>query len=249
MLFFIHGIGGDLDAWSFARDILLEKGFPALAMDIRGHGYSSHSRSAKSYQIENVVQDVLSILEQEKAHNVILIGHCYGAAGAATFAIQHGEKLQALVMISGTYRPPSYLNAKMLRAISNRLIGLAAFLGLKPIHPQHSSYPTGKFHKDYEWLGLAKTIVHNSLGNYLLTAKEIVNLNIETKLSRISIPTLIIVGGKDSIFPPPISQKMHAKISGSTFTLVEGANHVVILNNADQVADALYDFLKKITKR
>ena len=49
VLFFLHGIGGDLDAWDFIKNPLLELGFSAIAMDLRGHGHSSHPSSPESY--------------------------------------------------------------------------------------------------------------------------------------------------------------------------------------------------------
>lgn len=242
-LFFLHGVGGDLEAWHFVKDRLSASGFSAIGMDLRGHGHTSHPRSPQSYQMANLVRDISSILEQEKLEKIILIGHCYGAVVASHFAIENAEKLEKLVLISSTYRPPDYLQNKILKIGANILTEMLAFISPKPYKPRHSEYPQGKFHKDYEWFGLARTILHNSWGSYLLTTKEILNLNLEAELKKITTPTLLIAGDKDTIFPLQISQKIHENIPGSKLEVITGANHVVILNNADQIVASLLEFL------
>lgn len=244
VLFFLHGLGGDLDAWRFIRDRLTRKGMPSIALDLRGHGYSDHPRKFASYAMDNFVADVVSIMEKEKLKKVVLIGHCFGAITALHFALKHPEKLKKLVVISGSYTGPSYLVGKILKALAAGIANLSALVSPKPYKPQHSEYPVGKFHQDYEWTGLMRTITHNSLRSYALISKEIIKLNLEPKLKQIKTPTLVIVGDKDSIFPAAISRKIHEKIAGSKFKIIPEANHVVVLNNANPVADSIYKFLK-----
>ncbi len=245
-LFFLHGIGGDLDAWGYVIDELSGKGFSCIAMDLRGHGYSDHPRAFQSYAVDNLVQDVVAVMDQENMSKATLIGHCYGAVIATYFALSHSEKLNGLAVISSTYQHPWYLRSKAMRALANGFINVLAFFSPKPFRPRHSPYPPGKFHKDYELLGLVKTISHNSLRSYLLATKQIVNLDLERRLAGITTPTLIIAGEKDSIFPLSVSQTIHTAIAGSRFEIIKEANHVVILNNVTQVVNSLHSFLKEI---
>ncbi len=244
VLFFLHGLGGDLDAWRFIRDQLTQKGVPSIALDLRGHGYSDHPRKFAGYAMDNFVEDVAVIMEKEKLKKIILVGHCYGAITALHFALKHPEKLKKLIVISGSYAGPPYLIGKILKALAAGAANLGAWLSPKPYRPQHSDYPVGKFHADYEWIGLMRTITHNSLRSYALISKEIIKLNLEPRLAQIKTPTLVIVGGKDSIFPAAISRKIHEKIVGSKFKIIPEGNHVVVLNNSDKVADLIYKFLK-----
>lgn len=245
ILFFLHGAGGDVDAWDFVRSQLLEKDFASISMDLRGHGYSAHPRSPESYEIENLVADIISILDQERVEKVILVGHSYGAVIATYFAIKQPERLEKLVIISGSYSSPKYFRHRPVKILVNRIINLVAIISPKSKSNWHSKYPKGKVHKDYELTGLARTIFYNSWGSYLLTSKQTLNLNIKHKLSKIKTPTLVIAGTKDSIFPPAVSQAIHQEISNSKFELIEGVNHVVILNNPDETSRLILDFLKE----
>ena len=97
VIFFVHGIGGDADAWYFVRSVFLDRGYRSITMDLRGHGYSDHPKSSHSYQIENLLLDIVSILNEEKVEKIILIGHSYGAVICAYFAIAYPQYLQKLV--------------------------------------------------------------------------------------------------------------------------------------------------------
>ena len=242
-LFFVHGAGGDTDGWQFVRQPLIEKNFSAISMDLRGHGYSAHPRQGVKYKIQNIVSDIVQILDQEKIDQVVLIGHSYGAVVAAHFAIEHPQRLKKLVIISGGHSAPPYLKFKPLKALANGVINLAAWISPPAIGNWHSPYPPGKIHADYELYGLARTIFYNSWASYLLTSKQSINLDIRQKLSKIKTPTLLIVGTKDSIFPHQISQSMQKAIPNAKLELIEGANHVVILNHPEQTVALIDKFL------
>lgn len=243
VLFFVHGLGGDTDAWRFIRDDIKKKGLNFVAMDVLGHGYSDHPRGFSSYNFDDLAQDVLSVMDKEKIKKVVLVGHCYGAVIAMNFAIKYPDRLKKLVLISGTYRPPYFIFCKAIRILMSGVSNLAALISPKPYKPCHSKYPVGKFHKDFEFIGLAKTLAHNSLRSYLLLFKEVVNLDLEHSLFKIKTPTLVMVGDKDSIFQPSISKKIHKSISKSKFKIIKGGNHVVVLNNANEVSKLICDFV------
>ncbi len=245
-LFFLHGMGGDLDAWQYVKKPFEEKGYSTISMDLRGHGYSTHPTKNQSYEIDNFVRDILDILNKEKVEKVILIGHCYGAIIALALAAGFGEKLKGLILISGSYHPPLYLNSKAKQKLATAFSKALAAISPKPFKPGHSIYPPGKFHKDYEWWGLIKTIFHNSLKSYMLASNQIVNLNLEDKLTKIKNPTLILCGTKDSIFPLSISQNMHALIPDAKLEIIEDGNHVIILNNVKAVETAISRFLQTL---
>jgi pimeloyl-ACP methyl ester carboxylesterase len=243
-IFLLHGVGGDLDAWQFIRDNLLEKGFSCIAMDIRGHGYSGHPRSFKSYEIEHFVQDFIDIIDAENLSTVILIGHSLGAVLATHIALAYKDRLEKLVLISPSYIPPPYLHLPILKQISTTLIAILSIISPPPMKPWHSTYPVGKFHKDFELYGLVRTITKNSLRSYLLSSKETLRHELQSKLKEIKLPTLILSGDKDSIFPIPIAEFIHSQIPQSKFEVIKDGNHVLVVNNVNEVSEAIYNFIK-----
>ena len=48
---------------------------------------------------------------------------------------------------------------------------------------------------------------------------------------RIAVPTLVICGAEDKMTPPALSQAIAEKIPGARLALVEGAGHMVMLED------------------
>ena len=246
VLFFLHGVGGDLDAWRFVKDELVSHGFPTIAMDLRGHGLSGHPRSAGSYEMRHLIADVVQILDQEQQVKVILIGHSFGAVLAYHFASKNPDKIDKLILISPLFSSPSYLRRPIAKKLAHKSINLMAKLSLKPIRVGHSKYPVGKFHKDYEWTGLIRTILRNSLNNYLLSSKLMIDINDSQPLEQLPEKTLIIAGDQDTIALLSETKNAQARIHGSKLEVIAGGNHVVILNNANEVVSLMVDFLSSL---
>jgi len=63
-------------------------------------------------------------------------------------------------------------------------------------------------------------------------------------LPTVHCPTLILVGERDGITPPPLSEAMHAAIAGSELVVIEGAGHLSNLEQPAAFNAALARFLE-----
>ena len=242
----VHGIGGDVDGWVFVRDLLNKAGISTLTLDMRGHGYSAHPRASKDYKLDLLLKDILHVIDAEHLRKVILVGHSGGAVLALNFALTYPERLAALVLLAGSHLPPAYARSRAMKYISSAVISIGSMISPPHLGPWHSTYPKGKHHKEYEPYGLARTIVRNSLRSYLLVGRELMNSHLEDRLGELAVPTLLVAGENDSIYPSAVSKKMHEKIPDSRLEIVPGANHVLILNNVDETAGHIIDFVREI---
>ncbi len=245
ILFFVHGIGGDTDGWQYVMKLLWEEGYPTVAMDLRGHGYSDHPKHAHKHTLEHMEEDIQAVLDMEHIDKPILIGHSGGAVISAQFAAHFFEKLQGVVLISGSYCPPAWLASPSLRAIARVVISIGGFISPPPYKRWHSPYPLGKEHKEFEVFGLMRTMFYNSLRSYLYTGYALMNVDLGNELQKIAIPTLLIASEHDGIFPLSIQQDMHTKIPNSKLVVLQDTNHVSILNNPRGVTNAMLEFLYK----
>jgi 3-oxoadipate enol-lactonase len=168
---------------------------------------------------------------------VILVGHSGGAVLALNFALAYQDRLNALVLLAGSYRAPAYMRSRLTKYIAHGIMALGALVSPPHFGPWHSTYPREKFNREY-------AIMRNSLRSYLLVGRELMSIDLEHRLAEIKVPTLLVAGEKDSIYPLAISQKMHEKIQGSQLKIVPGANHVLILNNIEETAGHIVEFVR-----
>jgi pimeloyl-ACP methyl ester carboxylesterase len=245
VVFLVHGIGGDTDGWNYVRDILIKEGLSTVALDVRGHGYSAHPKRAKDYAMDLILKDILHVIDAEHLGKVVLVGHSGGAVLALNFALAYPDRLSGLVLLAGSYLSPAYMRSPVTKRIADILVAIGAFISPPPMRPWHSTYPKGKVHKEYEPWGLVRTMAHNSLRSYLLLGREMMNVQLEDRLAEVAVPTLLVAGEKDTIYPVAISQVMHEKIPGSRLEIVKGANHVLILNNVEETAAFIASFANR----
>jgi pimeloyl-ACP methyl ester carboxylesterase len=101
---FVHGFSCDSHDWSWQLPDFVAAGYRAIAADLRGHGRSSVP--ADGFTPLDFADDLVTLLDRLNVGPVIAIGHSLGAAIVSTLAVEHPEKVKALVCIDPGYLLP-----------------------------------------------------------------------------------------------------------------------------------------------
>jgi pimeloyl-ACP methyl ester carboxylesterase len=103
LLLAIHGWLDDANSFqTIAPEI---KEHRVVAVDLSGHGYSSHRSSDATYNIWDDVPQLVQLIDQFTAGPVTLLGHSRGAAISTLLAATLGERCRRLVMLDGLLAP------------------------------------------------------------------------------------------------------------------------------------------------
>lgn len=70
--------------------------------------------------------------------------------------------------------------------------------------------------------------------------------DIMERVSNIHAPTLLICGRLDRMTPPNRSEYLQEQIEGAQLHIVEGAGHMVMIEQPDEVARLLAEFVDQI---
>ncbi len=227
---FIHGSGGNAGLW---RKVMEETSgeFDSVAIDLPGHGASPGEPLKSVAESVDFVRDFLVALGLK---NVVLGGHSFGGAVVQSMALRHAEYLKALLLI-GT-------GAK-LRVLPEALemMRKMAFGEMPPrFHPwgfAEKASPEIIAEGEREW---AKT---GSLARYydFLSCDH---FDIISEVGEIRQPALIVCGQEDRLTPVKYSQFLKKKIVGSQMEVIEGAGHLVMLENPRELSQAILGFLR-----
>ena len=79
---------------------LIKRGYRVIAYDARGHGASS---PAEGHEYADLVEDLGAVLAHLGIERTALVGNSMGAATAMAFALEHPERVAALVQITPAY--------------------------------------------------------------------------------------------------------------------------------------------------
>ena len=82
---------------------LIKRGYRLVAYDARGHGESDPAPSASSYEYRDLVADLEVVIDQLELDRPALVGSSMGAATALAYALDHPERVPALVQITPAY--------------------------------------------------------------------------------------------------------------------------------------------------
>lgn len=72
---------------------------PLLALDLAGHGHSSHRSKDASYYLFDYVADLVALFRQQHWQNLTIVGHSMGAMIATVLAASFPELVSKLVAI------------------------------------------------------------------------------------------------------------------------------------------------------
>ncbi len=102
----VIALHGWLDnANSFARLAPKLEGLRIVALDLAGHGHSSHRPAGAAYGLPDYVHDVLQVAEQLGWQRFSLLGHSLGAIISVFLAGALPERVERLALIDGLIPP------------------------------------------------------------------------------------------------------------------------------------------------
>lgn len=244
VLVFLHGLGGDLAVFNDFRKYFYDKGFRSIAIDLRGHGLSSTVKDRQLYDFNVLADDVLEVLEKEKIDKFVLIGHCLGGLTAQNIAIRNPKGLKKLVLINST--PITYPLFKD--------IGFAKFVKYLAIILERA-LPVMKRegrinHKKYLGTGdfyiprIFNDISYTSVASYGQILSYVLNYDLLEEVKNIQVPTLILSGNKDKIFPTKWSKTIGENIQNSKLIEYPEGDHLFLFSSVNYVSKDILAFIE-----
>jgi pimeloyl-ACP methyl ester carboxylesterase len=246
-LVLLHGSNASLHTWEPWVAQIGDQ-FRMISIDLPGHGLTGPVPS-EDYSQEAMMQFVNEFTTVMNVERFALAGNSMGGAIAARFAIRYPERLTALILVNAAGMPTKTATDP----------GLGFVIARTPVIQNVMLYvsPRSLFED-----GLKKAIVNDALvtpemvdrywilnrktGNRAASLKRFqtpFDNFIPENVARISAPTLIIWGDKDTLTPPDIGQAYNAAIRGSKLVVFRNTGHAPMEEVPDQSARAVREFL------
>lgn len=236
-----HGFTGS--AHDFALEIpTLAADRAVLALDHRGHGRSTKTGTLAGYDIERLVDDLITLLDATADAPVHLLGHSMGGRIALGVVLSRPDLVRSLVLMdttAWTFRPQP---PEMGDAIADFLAkfdparGLPSTAGLASPEEAliEAATPLAWRQRKEELSGAVDPFAFKALGQQLFD----VSLEVGDRLGEIHCPTTVIVGQNDH----PLVDAAPALVSGiagAHLAQVDGAYHSPQLTHPDPWLRAL----------
>jgi pimeloyl-ACP methyl ester carboxylesterase len=101
----LHGLTASRRYVVMGSRALQRDGHRVIAYDARGHGASSPAPSPEAYRYEDLAADLLAVLDDREIDRALLAGASMGAHTIVRFALDHGDRVAGVVVITPAFDP------------------------------------------------------------------------------------------------------------------------------------------------
>jgi len=228
-LLFIHGAGGDHRVWVFQIE-QMRNDYIYYALDLPGHGFSGGSGFNK---IEDYAEFIEKFLIALSLKNSVLIGHSMGGAIIQTLALRHKIPILGIVLIgTGAKLKVSPLFLEKFKIMNEESVDLFC----KYAFSEECSK---------ELLERAKEMLINTSSDVFYNDFIACNnFDLIDSIQYIDTSTLIIGSDRDQMTPLRYSEFLAGKIGKSKLIKIEGSGHMIMLEQASKVNEAIKSWLE-----
>lgn len=225
-LVLLHGWGGSKNSLEELDSKLRSFGYSTLRLEMPGHGKTPTMQNP--WNMKDFCMWVKDELNRKNINDYILIGHSFGGRIIIDGVINEFLHPQKIVLIDSSGIRPKNSLKKTFWKTASKLPGIKILIS--PFKSLIYKYIIRE--KDYA----------NTKGQLKETFKIINEAYYNEKVSRISLPTLIIWGKDDSVTPLWMGQQLHEKIAHSQLIVLEGT-HSLPIKNTKEVAQVIHRFI------
>jgi pimeloyl-ACP methyl ester carboxylesterase len=240
----VNGLTQYAELWGAYRDALVARGFRVATFDLLGQGASD--KPALFISQDDQVAALALLIDQLGDGPIFLGGISFGGLIALRYAIDHGDRLAGLALMSSfaELSPQLLLLGNALR--TGLILGGTGYLQdlLLPMNLSDA------------WLGpqlgnLEAIKRQGWLTNDVYALQNLMESFLEFKpltpqLSSISIPTIILNGEFDFLTPRALHETLRLEIPDSALVIIPHAFHAFTLEKPALTADLLSSFAEDV---
>jgi len=246
----VHGYALNGHSWEKQETALLAAGHRVITYDRRGFGASS--RPAAGYDFSTLADDLHILLSRLDLREVVLAGFAMGTGEVTRYLAVHGSaRIRAAALIAPL--PPFLLKAHdspegidrsvfddvVARIAADRPAAMKDFMD----RAYNVDLLGGSRVSDQAWQN-SFYVALSASAQAALACVTTCQEDFRGDLATISIPVLIIHGDQDRILPyEATSRRLPALLQNARTTIIASGPHAIIWTHADEVNQALLDFI------
>ncbi|MBI2886298.1 MAG: alpha/beta hydrolase [Chloroflexi bacterium] len=190
----VHGYQSSGRIWRLAQEALDPARFRSIAFSNRGAGESDRTPHEQDYTVESFAQDLHSAVLALGLRDFTLVGHSMGGATVTQYALDHPERLKALVLLdpaslAGRSLPEGWEEKLREDFSAGRLTATGSAQGSDHANPEVPA----AFRQ-----ALADDVARNPLERLLGGRRSMASLRLRPRLTELRMPTLVVGGDQDA---------------------------------------------------
>ncbi|ANT63244.1 3-oxoadipate enol-lactonase (plasmid) [Salipiger sp. CCB-MM3] len=236
VLMLANSLGTDLRVWD-ALLPLLPEGLRVVRFDKRGHGLSDAPEAP--YAMETLVADAEAVCTALDLKDITFVGLSIGGLIGQGLAVKRPDLIRALVLMDTAAKigTPEMWQTRIDGIRANGVASLAdAIL---------ERWFTPGFRESDPQFALWKNMLERTpLEGYVGCCAAIAGADLTESTRALSLPVLAMAGAEDGSTPPELVRGT-AELCGAEFALIDGAGHIPCVEQPEETARLITDFLRR----
>lgn len=254
-LVFIHGLSSYTSFWEYNLEAFTDT-HRVIALDLPGYGASG--RPDRPYTPPYYAETVAHWLTALDIPEATLVGHSMGGQIALTFALEHPERVDKLVLAAPAgierFKPGAGRWMKGWWHEGRAMLSSESAIRQSFVGAVFNNIDQGVERLIEERVRMAK---HRAFeGTSVAVSRSVAGMidhPVADRLGEIAVPTLIVFGTHDRLIPNPIFNGGRTKsvaeagrdaIPGAQLVMIPGAGHTVHHDAPEAFNEALASFLR-----
>lgn len=240
---FVPGITESKEAFAF-QFRGLEDSYRIISYDVR-----RGLKRSTDYTLDLLVDDLQKLLEALRLDSAVICGHSFGGLVAMQFALQHPEKTDALILVSGFPLAPQVPAERLFGWISSaghpfhRSLGASFRVNVARLLGRKTSSAVAM----RDEVAAIRMVAHEAAKVSRATVNQrmriIQKADFQRALAGIAAPSLVVAGARDQSPFLSAAQQMYESIPNASLEVIEGGGHFPFLTRHDQFNAAVDEFL------
>lgn len=239
----LHGYPLSGELFSRNRAALAAAGYRVITIDHRGYGQSVAPESDPG-SLQTYAQDALTVMDRLNVPKAIIGGMSMGGPIVFEMYRTAPERFSGMILIDTIANPAGIPEQYLWRGMAQEAQTNGPQALVNDLVKDMLSGDT-RLNRPGDVKFLSDIVKQASVAGDVAGARVLAERpsSLPT-LNTITVPTLILVGVEDTVYPPPFAMKMQQNIKGSKMVLVPGAAHAAIYENASFANRAILDWAR-----
>ncbi|MGL5117115.1 MAG: alpha/beta fold hydrolase BchO, partial [Beijerinckiaceae bacterium] len=249
-LLLLHGTGASSHSWRGLAPLLAER-FTVIAPDLPGHGFTGYP-GLNGLSMKGMAASLRALLDKLGLEPIAGIGHSAGSAILIRMALDCGLKLERIISINGALMPFGGAIGQLFQPLARMMAGLPLMTSLfawrardpavvADILKQTGSKLDAEGIRLYQRLAGDSDHVSGAFG--MMANWDLPQL--ERDLPRLATPLSLIVGQRDEMVRPSVSEAAARLAPASELIRLSGLGHLAHEEAPERVAAAIFAALDR----
>lgn len=241
-LVFLNGLSQSTVSWILTTPYFKEN-YKLILIDFIFQGQSDKTGEWRNF--DQHAKDVVTILNHLNEKKVIIVGLSYGSLVAQNMAVNFSEYISKLILISTfAHKTPYYEAIELSWWRALEFGGYSLMLDIMLPSVLSENYFTNPLIPIDLMKQARQESINDKQALFKLMRATKEREDYRKKLTQIVIPTLVIQGEKDLLFPVHMAKEVSNSIPKSKLVVIPNAGHTLNLEAVPQMSKAILDFIK-----